>query len=99
MELWEGPGKELLEDGIEEGSDNWTDNGADASHKGDQKGIEGPGRAEREVMIITDMVKGESPSCQSSEKGADEQRDDFLPEGIHPGSLCGFFILSYSHHS
>jgi hypothetical protein len=84
MELWEGSYKQLLEDGIKESSDNWTNNSAYASHKGDQKGIEGPERAKREVMIITDMVKGESSSCQSSEEGADEQRNDLLPESVHP---------------
>ena len=63
MELWEGSYKQLFEDCIKEGPDNWAHNGADSSHKGDEKGIKGPDRTKGEVMIITDMVKGERPSC------------------------------------
>ena len=99
MELREGSGKELLEYGIKEGSYNWTDNSAYASHKGDQERIKSPDRAEREIMLITDMIESKSPSCQAGEEGADGQGNDLLPKGVHSRSLCCFLVLPYSHHS
>ncbi len=68
MELREGSCEKFFRDRIEESPDNWTDNGADTSHKSDEEGVEGPCGAEGEIMIITDMVKGKGPSANPAKK-------------------------------